>query len=49
MHSGARGVMAIVVGNGHVDTISNLGRSWLHFYIVLIPFGKSMNLPAIGK
>ena len=25
------GVMVIVVGNGHDDTSSNLGREWLHF------------------
>ena len=25
-HGGARGVMAIVVGNGHGDTSSNSGR-----------------------
>ena len=28
---GARGVMVIVVGNGHGDTSSNRGRDWLHF------------------
>ena len=28
---GARGVMVIVVGNGHGDTNSNPGRDWLHF------------------
>ena len=28
---GARGVMAIVVGNGHSDMRSNPGRDWLHF------------------
>ena len=28
---GARGVIAIVVGNGHGDTNSNPGRDWLHF------------------
>ena len=28
---GARGVMVIVVGNGHADTSSNPGRDWLHF------------------
>ena len=27
----ARGVMVIVVGNGHGDTSSNPGRDWLHF------------------
>ena len=27
----ARGVMVIVVGNGHGDTSSNPGRGWLHF------------------
>ena len=27
---GARGVVVIVVGNGH-DTSSNPGRDWLHF------------------
>ena len=27
----ARGVMVIVVGNGHGDTSSNPGRVWLHF------------------
>ena len=28
---GSRGVMVIVVGNGHGDTSSNPGRDWLHF------------------
>ena len=28
---GARGVMVIVAGCGHLDTSSNLGRAWLHF------------------
>ena len=28
---GARGVMVIVVGNGHGDTSSNLRRDWLNF------------------
>ena len=28
---GSRGVMVIVVGNGHGDTSSNAGRDWLHF------------------
>ena len=28
---GARGVMVIVVGNGHGDTSSNPQRDWLHF------------------
>ena len=28
---GARGVMAIVVENGHGDTSSISGRDWLHF------------------
>ena len=28
---GARGVMVIVVGNGHSDSSSNPGRDWLHF------------------
>ena len=28
--NGARGVMVIVVGNGHGDTSSNPGRDWLH-------------------
>ena len=27
----ARGVMVIVVRNGHSDTSSNPGRDWLHF------------------
>ena len=27
----ARGVMDIVVGDGHDDTSSNPGRDWLHF------------------
>ena len=31
LHRGARGVMVIVVGNGHGDTSSNPGRDWLHF------------------
>ena len=26
----ARGVMVIVVGNGHGDTSSNPGQDWLH-------------------
>ena len=26
----ARGVMVIVVGNGHGDTSSTLGQDWLH-------------------
>ena len=28
---GTRGVMVIVVGNGHGDTSSNPGQDWLHF------------------
>ena len=28
---GARGVIVIVVGNGHGDTSSNPGRDWLPF------------------
>ena len=28
---GARGVMVIVVGNGHDDSSSNPGRDWLYF------------------
>ena len=28
---GARGIMVIVVGNGHGDMSSNPGRGWLHF------------------
>ena len=28
---GARGVMVIVVGNGHGNTSSNHGRDWLYF------------------
>ena len=28
---GVRGVMVIVVGNGHGDTSSNPGQDWLHF------------------
>ena len=31
INGGACGVMFIVVGNGHGDTISNPGRDWLHF------------------
>ena len=30
-NGGARGVMVIVVGNGHSDTRSNPWRDWLHF------------------
>ena len=30
-NGGARGVMVIVVGNGHGDTSSNPGRDWLPF------------------
>ena len=29
--NGSRGIMVIVVGNGHGDTSSNPGRDWLHF------------------
>ena len=29
--NGARGVMVIVVGNGHGDTSSNPRRDWWHF------------------
>ena len=47
---GARGVMVIIVGNGHGDTSSNPGRDWLHFTNTL---GKDMNPitlpPAMGK
>ena len=31
LFGGARGVMVIVVGNGHGDISSNPGRDWLHF------------------
>ena len=31
IHGGARGVMVIVIGNGHDDMSSNPGRDWLHF------------------
>ena len=31
LHKSARGVMVIVVGNGHGDTSSNPGQDWLHF------------------
>ena len=31
LNRGARGVVVIVVGNGHGDTSSNPGRDWLHF------------------
>ena len=31
IYGGARGVVVIVVGNGHGDTNSNPGRDWLHF------------------
>ena len=30
-YGGARGVMVIVVENGHGDTSSNPGRDWLNF------------------
>ena len=46
----ARGVMVIVIGNGHGDTSSNPGRVWLHCTNTL---GKGMNPiilpPAMGK
>ena len=49
----ARGVIVIVVANGHSDMSSNPGRDWLHFTIALIALGKDMNPiilpPAIGK
>ena len=31
IYGGARGVMVIVIGNGHSDKSSNPGRDWLHF------------------
>ena len=31
LNGGARGVMVIVVGNGHSDPSSNPGRDWLHW------------------
>ena len=31
LNGGARGVMVIIVGNGHGDTSSKPGRDWLHF------------------
>ena len=31
IYGGARGVVVIVVGNGHGDTSSNPRRDWLHF------------------
>ena len=31
LFGGARGVMVIVVGNGHGDSSSNPGQDWLHF------------------
>ena len=31
LNGDGRGVMVIVVGNGHGDTSSNPGRDWLHF------------------
>ena len=37
-----RGVMVIVVGNGHGDTSSNPGRDSLHFTLHKYP-GKGMN------
>ena len=47
---GARGVMVIIVGNGHGDTSSNPGRDWLHSTNTL---AKGMNPiilpPAMGK
>ena len=36
---GARGVMVIIVGNGHGNTSSNPGRD-IAFHIALIPLGK---------
>ena len=30
-NGGARGVIIIIVGNGHDDTSSNPERDWLHF------------------
>ena len=37
-NGGARGVMVIGVGNGHGDTSSKPGRSWLHFIWHLYPW-----------
>ena len=48
---GARGVMVIVLGNGHVDTSSNPGRDCISHCTNTL--GKGMNLiifpPAMGK
>ena len=38
-YGGARGVIVIVIGNGHGDTSSNPGRD-IVFHIALIPLGK---------
>ena len=51
--TGARGVVVIVVGNGHGDTSSNPGPDWLHFSHSTNTLGKGMNPiilpPAMGK
>ena len=48
---GARGVMAIVIGNGHGDTSSNPGRDCISYSTNTL--GKGMNPiilpPAMGK
>ena len=55
VNGGARGVVVIVVGNGHGDTSSNPGRDWLHFTNThsTNTLGKGMNssilTPAMGK
>ena len=52
IYGGARGVIVIVIGNGHGDSSSNPGREWLHFTST-ITLGKGMNPiilpPAMGK
>ena len=40
LFGGALGLIVIVVGNGHCDSSSNLGRVSLNFHIALIHLGK---------
>ena len=50
---GVRGVMVIVVGNGHGDSSSKSWTTMIAFHIALMPWGKGMNPiilpPAMGK
>ena len=53
LNTNTRGVVVIVVENGHGDTSSNPGLDWLHFSHSTNTLGEGMNPiilpPAMGK